>query len=250
MNFDGGKTSSAKDYLKLTDGQSVRVVLAGELNESSQHWVNKKPIDCTGVQCPTCDQMTPDKTPDQLKDLKPRFRFQVNAIMNENGVFVAKKFGGGWSVYSALKDLNEGGYDLEKHLITITRKGMDTSTKYIIMPVPNGMLTEEQLAQVKAVKLHSFGPKESAPVLDQSEQVPFQFMEFNHGRSKPAPQPLESTEPITLVCQLNKVTTTRDGGSRLVLDCGAESLKAIQRIQGMNAAGDVSLAIAVQPFRE
>lgn len=55
-------------------------------------------------------------------------------------------------------------------------------------------------------------------------------------------------EPIKMIVQLYKVSTTKDGGSRIVLDCGAESLSAIQKIQRLNAAGDVSLAIAVVPY--
>ena len=55
-------------------------------------------------------------------------------------------------------------------------------------------------------------------------------------------------EAIKLICQLYKVTTTKDGGSRIVLDCGSESLKAVQRIQTLSSLGDVSLAIACVPY--
>lgn len=57
-------------------------------------------------------------------------------------------------------------------------------------------------------------------------------------------------EAIDFVCQLYSVKTTRDGGSRITLDCGAESLRAIQRIQTLNSKGDISLAIACVPYLE
>jgi hypothetical protein len=55
-------------------------------------------------------------------------------------------------------------------------------------------------------------------------------------------------EVIKLVVQLNRVNTTKDGGTRLWFDCGAESLEAVQRIQTLNAKGDISLALAIVPF--
>ena len=58
---------------------------------------------------------------------------------------------------------------------------------------------------------------------------------------------LETTEAIHMICQLYKVSSTRDGGSRIVLDCGSESLDAVQKIQKLNAMGDVNLALAIVP---
>ena len=55
-------------------------------------------------------------------------------------------------------------------------------------------------------------------------------------------------ETIQLVCQLYKVTSGKDGGSRIVLDCGVESLEAIQKIQRLNAQGDTNLAVAIVPY--
>lgn len=55
-------------------------------------------------------------------------------------------------------------------------------------------------------------------------------------------------EPIILIAQLYKVSTTKDGGSRIVLDCGSESLNAVQKIQRINADGDVSLTWAVMKY--
>lgn len=55
-------------------------------------------------------------------------------------------------------------------------------------------------------------------------------------------------EVINLIVQLERVTTTKDGGSKILFVCGAESLPAIQKIQMLNAKGDVSLAIACVPY--
>lgn len=60
----------------------------------------------------------------------------------------------------------------------------------------------------------------------------------------------DEVEPIKLVVQLYKVSTTRDGGSRITLDCGSESLKAIQKIQELSSKGDISFAIACVPYAD
>lgn len=60
----------------------------------------------------------------------------------------------------------------------------------------------------------------------------------------------DEIEPIKLICQLDRVTTTKDGGSKIVFVCGAESLSAIQKIQNANAVGDISFAIAAVPYAE
>jgi hypothetical protein len=57
-------------------------------------------------------------------------------------------------------------------------------------------------------------------------------------------------QPVRLIAVLNKVSSTRDGGSRITLDCGAESLDAVQKLQRMNADGEVCLAIAIVPFKD
>jgi hypothetical protein len=60
----------------------------------------------------------------------------------------------------------------------------------------------------------------------------------------------DEVAPIKLIVQLERVTTTKDGGSKIVFVCGAESLASIQKIQTLNATGDVSLAIACVPFSD
>lgn len=56
-------------------------------------------------------------------------------------------------------------------------------------------------------------------------------------------------EPIKLTGQLYDIRTKRDGGSRVTLDCGAESLASIQQLVGLMALGDINLAVVLVPYR-
>jgi len=49
---------------------------------------------------------------------------------------------------------------------------------------------------------------------------------------------------------LYDVRTKRDGGGRIQLDFGVDALPAILELQKLNAKGDISLALAVAPYRE
>lgn len=59
-----------------------------------------------------------------------------------------------------------------------------------------------------------------------------------------------SEETINFVAQLYEVKTRADGGSRIVIECGADALEAIQKLVKLNGTGDVNLAVAVCPFVE
>lgn len=54
---------------------------------------------------------------------------------------------------------------------------------------------------------------------------------------------------IRFIGQLYDVRTKRDGGGRITIDFGAESLEQIMELQRANAAGDTNLAFAVVPVR-
>lgn len=56
------------------------------------------------------------------------------------------------------------------------------------------------------------------------------------------------TEPIKLTTQLYRIIFNRDGGGRIFLDFGAESLKSIQKLQDLNSEGDVNLATVFVPY--
>ena len=55
--------------------------------------------------------------------------------------------------------------------------------------------------------------------------------------------------PIQFAAVLYDVRTKRDGGGRIQLDFGVDALPAILELQKLNAAGDISLALAVVPSR-
>lgn len=57
-------------------------------------------------------------------------------------------------------------------------------------------------------------------------------------------------KPIKLVAVLERVSTSRDGGTKITLVCGADSLSAIQELQTLNAEADVCLALAIVPFEK
>lgn len=48
--------------------------------------------------------------------------------------------------------------------------------------------------------------------------------------------------------QINKVTTKRDGGGRVELDFGGESIVPIQMIQQLQCQGEVNFAIVMAPW--
>lgn len=61
-------------------------------------------------------------------------------------------------------------------------------------------------------------------------------------------EPLED-KPIKLIATIDVVRTTSDGGAKITLECGADSMEAVQKIFKFKTQGDVLLAIAVVPYR-
>lgn len=155
MEFKTGSEGS-KDRIKLKSGESIKGVFMGDTYEFKQHWKDSKPSLCPGeTECSRC-----------ASGEKASFRFQLNLIVKENDTYVAKVFEQGWKVFLDLKALHEGGYDLEKYLVKITRNGSTMNdTTYSIVPVPNGLLTAAQLKEIASVKLISLTnevPKEAS----------------------------------------------------------------------------------------
>lgn len=137
------RSGGGKNYLKLKAGESVRGVFRGDPVDYRMHWVGGRGVDCPPKDCPHC--ATGDKS---------GFRFRVNFVLNENGAYTAKVFENGWGVYEAMRALHEGDYNLEHHLVKLTRHGSGKETSYSIIPVPNGTLAASQEALVSAVALH------------------------------------------------------------------------------------------------
>ena len=134
-------------YVSLKkDGDLVRGIFAGEPKTFRIHWINGKGIDCLGEGCPHC-----------AAGDKSKFRFTCNFIVEENGMYVAKLFESGKTVYDALAEQG-ADYDMSKTLVKITRKGtgMDTTYAVTIAP-PDKQPTKEQLETIKAVQLVTIG---------------------------------------------------------------------------------------------
>lgn len=158
------KVSGGKNFLRLKSGESVRGVFIGEPHEFKQHWINKKGVLCKGEGCELCKEGP-----------KSKFRFRINLIINENGAYVSKIFEQGYTVYDALRSLNEE-WPLEDHLVKITRNGSGTDTSYAVVPQAQGKLSEERKKQIQDVKLHDLeGLKASEPELenDANEDIGF-----------------------------------------------------------------------------
>lgn len=57
-------------------------------------------------------------------------------------------------------------------------------------------------------------------------------------------------EAIHLICQLYSSTTKRDGTIKIVFECGAESLKGVQRLVELHSRGDVNFQVVAVPYRD
>ncbi len=168
MKFNKERTEGGKNFLKLKSGESVRGVFRGDIYEFRQHFekAENKGYLCTeDKSCQFCNE-----------GKKSSFRFRLNIVITENGAYSAKIYENGWGVYEMLKTLHED-YNLETHLMKITRNGSGTDTTYSILPVPNGQLGESQTKLVSAVPLLNLEMKpkqnEETEVNYEEESIPF-----------------------------------------------------------------------------
>jgi len=164
MKFpDIGSTGGVakKDRLSLKDGEAVKGVFRGDPHPFRQHWVDGSSTFCPGKggNCQLC-----------AAGDKSSFRFRINFVLQENGAWVAKVWEQGWKAYQDLKSLHESDYDLEKTVVKISRRGSGKNdTAYTVLPVPNGVLGQKDLAAVSAVPLHDLSPRDKAETEDDGE---------------------------------------------------------------------------------
>ncbi len=159
MQFNASPTTGggATNFLKLEDKQSVTGVFRGAVHEFNGKWENKKFIlDPHGIS----------------------FRFQINFVLRENDIMVAKIFEQGPTVYNQLKELH-AEYDLRQTVVKITRIGTGMDTTYSIMPVKKSEVTKDMEKQLLQVELQELGhKKEASPAsefaeFESNEAIPF-----------------------------------------------------------------------------
>lgn len=177
MKFEARGSTDSANYLRMKDKESVKGALVGDLYTFKTHWAGNQSELCSEDNlCPKC--ATGDK---------PKFRFRVNFIVKGESGYEAKIFEQGWTVYEALRALHEGEYDLEKHLVTISRSGSGKNdTVYTITPAKNGEITPKLAAELVKVQLIDLKHKKEEakketkdkdfvpePVFNSDEEIPF-----------------------------------------------------------------------------
>ncbi len=147
--------TSAANYLKILDGQSVTGVPRGEVFEYWQKWPQGGMKEVFAV--PTMGASS---------------RFKINVVVQEDGKFVAKVFDFGPRVYNQLADIAEE-LDLTKTKIKISRRGSAKNTEWNIFPL--GTVEGKALTAIEAVELNKLGASGStpAPAADDGGELPF-----------------------------------------------------------------------------
>jgi hypothetical protein len=162
----GGSSSGGKLFVKLQKGGSVRGVFRGDPKVGRIHWPKgERSSPCPGGDCPKC-----------ASGDKSLFRFKINLITKDEGIWVAKIFENNYGVYQTLKELHEGGYNLEQTLVMISKSGEGKNTRYNVLPVANnGGLTAKDFANIAKIPLNELSAKE--PVAEaaetQEDDLPF-----------------------------------------------------------------------------
>lgn len=171
--------SDSKNYLRLKDKESATGIFIGDPYEFRTHWAGTKSDLCSeDSTCPHCAQ-----------GIKSSFRFRINFIIKEGAQYVAKVFEQGWTTYLILKQLHEGDYNLEKHVMKISRSGSGPhDTVYSILPTPNGIVSSQTASQLIKVQLQDLKHKDidskadvekkntdftPEPAFDDEDSIPF-----------------------------------------------------------------------------
>jgi hypothetical protein len=165
---EGARSESsdgASSFVRLKDGESVTGILRGPL----YHFYS------TGFGATT-------KIVGPNEGGKERYRH--NIIVKDGDDYVAKIWEFGPKIYDALNALEEGGWDLQKTLLTISRTGSTKeNTKYTVTPLKKEP-TSATLKIIEGLKLHSLEhkevssaaptrPKNFAPAGDDDGSLPF-----------------------------------------------------------------------------
>lgn len=178
MKFKIEGSTDSKNYLRLKDKDSVKGLFVGDPYEFRTHWAGQSSHLCSeDNNCERC-----------ASGEKSTFRFRQNFIVKNETSYESKILEQGWTVYCTLKGLHEGEYDLEKHLMVISRVGSGKNdTTYSIVPAKNGEVTPTLAATLAKVPLIELRHKEEfleapvkphkdfvpEPAFDNDEQIPF-----------------------------------------------------------------------------
>ncbi len=140
MGWDDIKENDS-DFLKIEAGKNIRIhLLASEPQKHVNHFVNKKPVPCTGPACETC-----------AAGEKKRVSFTAS-VFNlaskkestlEQGIMV-------WKQIKTIKEAYNGNLDGVD--LVISREGAGpTDTKYTVVPVPTQFKPEMLIAKPEEV---------------------------------------------------------------------------------------------------
>lgn len=144
----GGGVSSST-FLKIKDGERIKAIFRGDPRVFRVHWAGGKSQLCSQKQdCELCKGGDKSKT-----------RFQINVLVQVEGVWVAKVFENG---YGLLKDMStmHDEYNLEETCVWLSRSGTGTDTEYSIIPAKdNGGLKKEDVARLGGIPLNVLGSK-------------------------------------------------------------------------------------------
>ncbi len=133
----------SKNFIKLKDKESIKGIFMGELYEFAQIWDNGKSV--------VVDEGTRGSS----------FRFRVNFVVNEGGVYVPKIFENGATVYKQLAELHEE-YDLESTVIKLSRNGTGMETTYSLLPLLKTPISKEQVQHLATIELLDLAHDEKA----------------------------------------------------------------------------------------
>lgn len=177
MQFTESPQEGSGEFLRIKSGpeNSIVGVFRGQPLIFYTHWVDtdqgRRTRLCTQpAECRLCDAGN-----------KKTFTFRLNFIMNDaadkkDPKMVCRIWEQKTRVYNQLKGLSQGGYDLERILVRITRSGSGTDTSYSIIPVPNGAVNETQEAKIRVVKLLDLAPQpqqDSPTETSPMDDIPF-----------------------------------------------------------------------------
>ncbi len=173
------KYESATNTLRLKAGESVVGVFRGDPVTFEQHYSQ---TERRGTVC-----LVPLVCPKCVAGDFPKFRFKINFLSMENNSLVAKIFVQGGMVYDLIGGLLQSGYNLDEHFVKISRTGDRQQTKYTVVPLPKGQITDAQRNKILSVPLidlkqkpqaedTSWGQQEEAPTFASSpnnDEIPF-----------------------------------------------------------------------------